>query len=716
MQRSLAQPGSGADRQITSRWPGAPPSIAHGVRRRPLMMTKSPTEASVAAREPVSGGASLLSAPAEPSSSSESDIMLRQQSPAAAAPPAACPALKSTTVLFDYQWSEQHARAMKKMLETFKRDTRSLSEKRREQLTKLSTKALSYVAGVACSAAIIKEIFPSESRICGKGASSDKGCADAEATGFGWRFMFFCVLVAMTCFFFWLLFRLKKVFMRRQKRERHEEETAQARSAALAGADQDVNIDLINAAIAHKLKADFYGSGFEMWSGGWSYSIMLSWSVLLRTVLPLQDFDPWVGAWVYVALMMVFCSGMVYCAHELPPVYAQTRTRKGLSPDRRVRLEFVAKKFSGSMAWLLAIGIISAMEMSFAQLFLSASEVDLAKKISIGDKQRREQLLGEMDVWARWVFCLSLIFISSIILTACSRHKQHQRAKLEAHQLSLQAGLLPHLAPTTTETVWHQRFRTHASDLVLTMIGNLGASSFVKAMTKTLQPCAWMDPVHIPSDAQLSPVGIKEFCPTNITCSVPKQLLTVTRSKACAFDSIDKAANLTSFLQGVEVTAIEPSDKLPLYGKWYWDLLWAVFVTCTMCIVVAKLQARLLTRLEIALQAKGVTGQLLRRRSDFMMTLFDVVSNVAGFIVGKTWSEAATTIFAPSDPSSVFAGHLWWYFAMLLVLSVVGSLLLSMDAKTICRTGSVRGVGSALYQQYQLRSLARLHHSRWTAG
>ena len=218
------------------------------------------------------------------------------------------------TAQFAYKWSEEHIKAMQLALSEFQRDERTVSRKRREKLSQLATQSLSYIAGVACSNAVISEIFPKEATICASsGPSSDRGCTDQSKVGIAWRIMFcecdthqpvalprvqaemlrraVCVLVGMTVFFFWLLFRLKKGLMRRVEGERRAEHQA------LTPRDEDgaeVDANAMNAAIAHQLKADFYGSSFEMWSGGWSYSIMISWSVLLRTLLPLDDFDPWV--------------------------------------------------------------------------------------------------------------------------------------------------------------------------------------------------------------------------------------------------------------------------------------------------------------------------------------------------------------------------------------------------------------------------------------
>jgi len=187
------------------------------------------------------------------------------------------------------------------------------------------------------------------------------------------------------------------------------------------------------------------------------------------------------------------------------------------------------------------------------------------------------------------------------------------------------------------------------------------------------------------------------------------------------FTDIKFAANVTTYLRGVKVEAVEIEDTRVLYGDWYLVCLWAVAITFFMCFVLIQAQGHLMARLRIVLDVcnrdstggGGFKGQLLRRRSDFAMGLFATVETVAGYIVGKTWSDSVTAVFKPSEEDSFFAGHLWWYFALLLFAAVVGSLLLSMDLGTVWgsvagagqapQKGTVAGVARALIQQHNIR-------------
>ena len=129
--------------------------------------------------------------------------------------------------------------------------------------------------------------------------------------------MFLIVLAFMTSSLFFGLFKMKKALMRRVDKERRQAEpiqnTVSVESSITTSSDES-----INNAIAHKLKADFYGSSFEMWSGGWSYSLMLSWSVLLRAALAhfTVSSDPWVEAWVYFAFL-VLPTTTLFCPSSL---------------------------------------------------------------------------------------------------------------------------------------------------------------------------------------------------------------------------------------------------------------------------------------------------------------------------------------------------------------------------------------------------------------
>ena len=76
-------------------------------------------------------------------------------------------------------------------------------------------------------------------------------------------------------------------------------------------------------------------------------------------------------------------------------------------------------------------------------------------------------------------------------------------------------------------------------------------------------------------------------------------------------------------------------------------------------------------------------GNILRRRSDYFSSVFGIFDNVAGYIVGRTWVVALTTMLVcPRDPSNdgsgcLFTGRLWYYAITTTAISVVVSLAAS---------------------------------------
>ena len=79
----------------------------------------------------------------------------------------------------------------------------------------------------------------------------------------------------------------------------------------------------------------------------------------------------------------------------------------------------------------------------------------------------------------------------------------------------------------------------------------------------------------------------------------------------------------------------------------------------------------------------SLDGNILRRRSDYFSSVFGIFDNVAGYVVGRTWVVALTTMLVcPADPANddsgcLFTGRLWYYAITTTAISVVVSLAAS---------------------------------------
>lgn len=108
----------------------------------------------------------------------------------------------------------------------------------------------------------------------------------------------------------------------------------------------------------------------DLISGGWIYNSALLWSIALHSFLSYTLLS---GAWLYFFLNLAFVFVFSMASWELSPVITAWVRKKApsLASDPSARTEDtraakVAKAFGGSMAWLLAIALMQALEVTIA--------------------------------------------------------------------------------------------------------------------------------------------------------------------------------------------------------------------------------------------------------------------------------------------------------------------------------------------------------------
>ena len=124
----------------------------------------------------------------------------------------------------------------------------------------------------------------------------------------------------------------------------------------------------------HQLEAERVVRWMEMqflsqvvtnFTGGWTYSSMFMWTVLLHSFLDHERADLSATCWLLLVLHVV-CTSLAVAAYEAP---LRSAERLGISVDRD-RLDTVAGAFTGTLAWLLAIHWMEFSEVLAAHLFL----------------------------------------------------------------------------------------------------------------------------------------------------------------------------------------------------------------------------------------------------------------------------------------------------------------------------------------------------------
>lgn len=522
--------------------------------------------------------------------------------------------------LLEYSWSDGHRKEMQKLSDEYEAECRQypkraqqVRRRMKQKLAGLVTRSFSYVAGCAYSSAVLDELIPK--RVCAN-PDAYKGCPPEpfEWPTFLRRLLFLFILVAGSCGFFYLLYSLKKQVQRKENEERLARSASEVR-------DEPEGTDAVSQAIAHQLREKFYGTSFELWSGGWAYAIMLTWSVLLRSFFPLADvIDPGRGVevdtafqlegWSYFVLMMLLCCLLTFLVHEVPIHWAHGTT-KGLTPDRRVRLEFVAGKFSGAMSWLLAISLIYALETSLSVLLMPSGTAAVVRHMgqTANDRQRQQEILGDLSIRSRWFFFVGVLAGSALILQLCKHHNHNSNDRDDSQTLT--SRLLPQdsvpksmdgpIAPRRRLCTYSAfgRWTTNVRSLNLAMAGALSGQAFLRAMNKTLVPCSWSNPIKVQDCSCEVPDG-----PANVTKILKMKDL---NQLACTFDNETLAKELTQCCTdphgGEPIEPVLAEQKLVLGGSWYVQALWAILVTFLLCYLVVRAQMRLFGRMKLVLSA-----------------------------------------------------------------------------------------------------------------
>ena len=98
------------------------------------------------------------------------------------------------------------------------------------------------------------------------------------------------------------------------------------------------------------MEVQFLSQVVTNFTGGWTYSSMFMWTVLLHSFLDHERADLSATCWLLLVLHVV-CTSLAVAAYEAP---LRSAERLGISVDRD-RLDTVAGAFTGTLAWLLAI-------------------------------------------------------------------------------------------------------------------------------------------------------------------------------------------------------------------------------------------------------------------------------------------------------------------------------------------------------------------------
>jgi hypothetical protein len=112
-----------------------------------------------------------------------------------------------------------------------------------------------------------------------------------------------------------------------------------------------------------------HGRSFDMIAGNTIYACVFLWTLSLHSF---TSYTTRSGVWTYFAFALVVCSALTVLSFEVAPALT-TKIRAACpmlapaNPTDEAQLVLVARTFAGSMAYLLAIGLVNALEVTIVR-------------------------------------------------------------------------------------------------------------------------------------------------------------------------------------------------------------------------------------------------------------------------------------------------------------------------------------------------------------
>jgi hypothetical protein len=255
-------------------------------------------------------------------------------------------------------WTERDVAQWRSELQTASQGDKS----RRQKLLSLVTAASSYVAAVSWIQVVQK-----------LGCPPGTGVADLCKEMTGWEMLTFSVYVAgFTLAVIVVVFLLYSLKQRLDKSIQSELDKAihtvatnvDARESTIVREEKRLSETARLASVAQ-------GKTFDLVSGNSVYACVVMWTLSLHSFTSYTTLS---GVWVYFFLMMLLCFFVTLVSFEAAPVLArklrETFRVGGQERDDWTdnnRLVLVARAFVAAMAWLLAVALVNALEVTLSR-------------------------------------------------------------------------------------------------------------------------------------------------------------------------------------------------------------------------------------------------------------------------------------------------------------------------------------------------------------
>eukprot|EP01043_Picozoa_sp_COSAG02_P062372 COSAG02_NODE_8588_length_2513_cov_1.341342_1_plen_569_part_00 len=278
-------------------------------------------------------------------------------------------------------------------------------ESRHKIFTALVAAGISYIGACSWIPVTIKA-----------GCPVGKGCAEMTT----WEMLVFSMYVAFftlgIIILTYLLYTLKqRLSTRSEKRAQELTEVIESDTSR-----DTVSRERLSAKVEDvKLAVIAYGKTFDMIAGNTIYACAFLWTLSLHSF---TSYTTRTGVWTYFGFALVVCSSCTVLFFEVAPALtAKIRSTcpllgKARSMDE-AQLVLVARTFSGSMSFLLAIGLVNALE------------VTIVRSWPAGDPRPcyYSGVLHNVPLAARYVLCL---VIWALIVPALAVFKRSKKSVL----------------------------------------------------------------------------------------------------------------------------------------------------------------------------------------------------------------------------------------------------------------------------------------------
>ena len=354
-------------------------------------------------------------------------------------------------------------------------------ETTRAKALTLVTAAMSYVA--ACSwIGVVKKL--------GCPGGTDPGaelCAEMkpwEMILFSGYVLLFTIVVATVCYGMYTAKNAMDARIQDAAKQRIKSSSGadltQTTSAAARQKDQ-INQEARLASLAQ-------GKTFDLVAGNTVYACVVMWTITLHSFTSYTTIS---GVWTYFAMMMLFCCLMTVLSFEAAPVVgSKLRSkvpafcRSGVDSEKN-NLVLVARAFGGAMAWLLAVALIHALEVTMTRNWPGGKKNQCADSMESSCWQPcyYSGYAHNIPLVGRFILCFAVVGLMVPVLTLLKRSKKHMlrdnlvQALMDRGDWDLAAF---------TMRAW-DRLR----GLCLPTLSFTAAQALLRAFEKFLTPHAW---------------------------------------------------------------------------------------------------------------------------------------------------------------------------------------------------------------------------------